>query len=107
MDVARNAVRSAATGSYNPEGGGGAGVTAMMKLAPEVDVQAIKVLHAVSWLRVALAAALESCSNRLRQAVSRASHSHPTFRSQLLMHVPRRAWLRISRRKPRRCQPRL
>ena len=59
MDVARNAVRSAATGSYNPEGGGGAGVTAMMKLAPEVDVQAIKVLHAVSWLRVALAAALE------------------------------------------------
>ena len=50
MDVARNAVRSAASGSYNPEGGGGAGVTAMMKLAPEVDVQAIKVLHAVSWL---------------------------------------------------------
>jgi hypothetical protein len=42
MDVARSAVRSAATGSYNPESGG-AGVAAVMKLAPNVDVEKLQV----------------------------------------------------------------
>ena len=38
MDVARTAVRS---GNY--PGGGGAGVAAVMKLAPHVDVEALQV----------------------------------------------------------------
>ena len=44
MDVARTAVRGAA-GSY--PGGGGAGVAAVMKLAPNVDVEALQVRRAL------------------------------------------------------------
>jgi len=45
MDVARTAVRGAA-GSY--PGGGGAGVAAVMKLAPNVDVEALQSM-AANW----------------------------------------------------------
>ena len=99
MDVARTAVRSAAAGSDFP-GGGGAGVAAVMKLAPNVDVEALQSM-AASWTSKAkemsndalsslqssnwdpLGAPVVGASGPIARAVGQVYHSNLAFRKEV------------------------
>ena len=98
MDVARTAVRSAAAGSDFP-GGGGAGVAAVMKLAPNMDVEALQSM-AANWTSKAkemsnealsslqssawdpLGAPVVGASGPIARAVGQVYHSSLAFRKE-------------------------